>query len=340
MEIAVKSVPKRYRSQTPVNLKATAGLRLLGAKEADDILEAVKKYLRQYPFYYDEEDAVEIMDGLDEGLFSWVTVNYLLRTLSYPARQTAVTLDLGGGSTQIAMSVEGQSDTTLLESDVMGSTHSMYLYSHLGYGLMAGRAGVLAFNVDEGDARLKAEEELESECIAPGTKTTYEYGSIKFSLHGKGTSAVSCRRLATQFIQDPKGSFGQAQGAPSPVRGQPVFAMSYYLDRAVGVGIIPPNEMVGRIKPFQYEEAASKICSMTVSEIATKYPMVKSEDAPFLCLDLCFIQALLMDGFKLDPVSEVTLAKKLPFNGEDVETQWALGAGIAELSETREQLGL
>ena len=43
---------------------------------------------------------VGILRELDEGVFGWVTVNYLLDQLHNP-RKSYVALDLGGGSTQI-----------------------------------------------------------------------------------------------------------------------------------------------------------------------------------------------------------------------------------------------
>ena len=69
--------PSRYVS-TPINLKATAGLRLLERYQADALLKAVRDLFARYPFQFDPEDAVEIIDGTDEGIYGWVTVNYLL----------------------------------------------------------------------------------------------------------------------------------------------------------------------------------------------------------------------------------------------------------------------
>lgn len=64
MEIAVKSVPKNLQSCTPIAVKATAGLRMLGAEQSKNILDAVRKYLETYPFPIAN---VEIMEGKDEG---------------------------------------------------------------------------------------------------------------------------------------------------------------------------------------------------------------------------------------------------------------------------------
>lgn len=58
-------------------LKATAGLRLLKAVEAENLLNAVRDVFLQSGFLV-KDDAVEIMDGIDEGIYSWFTINFLL----------------------------------------------------------------------------------------------------------------------------------------------------------------------------------------------------------------------------------------------------------------------
>ncbi|CAJ0882674.1 12551_t:CDS:2, partial [Entrophospora sp. SA101] len=84
---------------TPVAVKATAGLRLLGTEKSSRILEAVRNHLgNKYPFQIIENDGVVIMDGV----YAWITVNYLLNKIGLKKKSpTAAIFDLGGGSTQI-----------------------------------------------------------------------------------------------------------------------------------------------------------------------------------------------------------------------------------------------
>lgn len=77
LEDAKREIPKEYWSKTPLILKATAGLRLLPAAEAENLLNSVRELFKRTPFLTTEE-SVEIMDGTDEGIFSWFTVNFLL----------------------------------------------------------------------------------------------------------------------------------------------------------------------------------------------------------------------------------------------------------------------
>ena len=73
----IDNIPENQRIKTPIIFRATAGLRLLPNMVAEQLLDAIRHQLKIYPFFMDES-SVQIMKGEDEGLFSWVTVNYLL----------------------------------------------------------------------------------------------------------------------------------------------------------------------------------------------------------------------------------------------------------------------
>merc|ERR1711998_721800 len=93
---------------------------MLPGGAAQAILDASYELFKENPFRLPPKDqAVFIMDGLDEGVYAWVTVNYLLDRLGKPPSETVGVMDLGGGSTQIAFAV----DTATLsksESTVVG----------------------------------------------------------------------------------------------------------------------------------------------------------------------------------------------------------------------------
>lgn len=78
---AKEFVPEELWSSTPLVLKATAGLRLLLPEEAENLLNAVRDVFLHSGFLV-KDDAVEIMDGIDEGIYSWFTINFLLGKLS------------------------------------------------------------------------------------------------------------------------------------------------------------------------------------------------------------------------------------------------------------------
>ncbi|KAL1937346.1 hypothetical protein VTO73DRAFT_13807 [Trametes versicolor] len=98
--------PDPLRKCTPVTVKATAGLGLLGDAESAAILTAVRQRVEdKYPFsLQDGADSVVIMDARNQGVYAWITASYLLDTIwsSSPAgMEPYAVLDLGGASTQI-----------------------------------------------------------------------------------------------------------------------------------------------------------------------------------------------------------------------------------------------
>jgi hypothetical protein len=172
-----------------------------------------------------------------------------------------------------------------------------------------------------------------SPCFHPSSTTEYAYGANKYVIQGEsGFSAASCMAAARAVITHRHGSFKSA-AQPAILPHQPVFAMSYYFDRAVDAGLVEHTTLRADLQPSKYIQAAEKVCALTPAEVQKAYPNLQPAKAPFLCMDLCFISSLLIDGFGLSPSSPLTLAKKLPWNGEDVETAWSLGASLAEISE-------
>src|SRR5271170_1303208 len=63
LDIAVAEIPRELQSCTPLAVKATAGLRLLGESQSRAILEAVHHRIHtKYPFPLPSTDGVIIMD--------------------------------------------------------------------------------------------------------------------------------------------------------------------------------------------------------------------------------------------------------------------------------------
>ncbi|CAI5655094.1 unnamed protein product [Oreochromis niloticus] len=148
LEIAKSSVPPSYWTSTPVVLKATAGLRLLPGEKADQLLDRVRALFLDSPFL-STDDSVSIMDGTDEGISAWITVNFLTGGLHSAHSPTVGMLDLGGGSTQITFSPQDEKTIQTSPVDYIRSfqmfnhPHVVYTHSYLGLGLMSARLAIL-----------------------------------------------------------------------------------------------------------------------------------------------------------------------------------------------------
>ncbi|CAH8875331.1 unnamed protein product [Trichobilharzia szidati] len=167
---AEKSLPPDTCHNTPVMLRATAGLRLLSIVKAENILKAVRSRLSKTCFKQ-LSNGVTIMDGFYEGLYLWITLNFLNDRLSQRKmnvmvtgddkqnslvqQQTTIgTLDLGGGSTQITFiptelnTIKNSPIGYITNFSPNGKENKdfqekIYSHSYLGLGLMSARYSML-----------------------------------------------------------------------------------------------------------------------------------------------------------------------------------------------------
>lgn len=110
LNLASSVVPKSEHHRTPIFLHATAGMRILPPDEQEPILENVCQYLVSNSDFFipDCKSHVNIIDGNIEGLYGWLSINYLVRSFDKPEEHqhgknhtTYGLLDMGGASTQV-----------------------------------------------------------------------------------------------------------------------------------------------------------------------------------------------------------------------------------------------
>ncbi|RXN05960.1 ectonucleoside triphosphate diphosphohydrolase 3-like protein [Labeo rohita] len=140
-----EAIPSHRHSSTPVFLGATAGMRLLHMKDeetSNSILKDIKNYLSSLPFNFQN---ASIISGQEEGLYGWITVNYLKgnfleKTLwnawVHPhGAKTVGSLDLGGASTQIAFATSDEAKgEDIIKVSLYGYEYNIYTHSFLCYG--------------------------------------------------------------------------------------------------------------------------------------------------------------------------------------------------------------
>lgn len=303
-------IPKERWKATPVALKATAGLRLLPSNSSQQLLEEVRRLFQESPYHFSDLSNVGIMDGPDEGLFAWITVNFLLEGLKSDSSKLFGTLDLGGGSTQITLCPVDQ--RTLQEAPVGFRRHlkiakrqfTPYTHSYLGLGLMAARTSILelghALKEDGKDVK-------HSPCIHNNFRGTWKFGiHHSIDIGGDGSYGFSaCMEHAKRAIAKSK------VHRPIGISSIQMYAFSYYYDRAVDLTLID-TEKGGTITVGDFVRGAKQACSK------------ESKSSPYLCLDSTYIVALLKEGFGFTEDRKLTLQKKI----DGVEVSWALGATL------------
>ncbi|KAL4766358.1 guanosine diphosphatase [Aspergillus foveolatus] len=372
MAVAMSTVPDEYKSCSPIAVKATAGLRMLGPELSEKILEAVRTRLETvYPFpvVSREKGGVEIMDGKDEGVYAWITTNYLLGKIGGPDETpTAAVFDLGGGSTQIVFqptfekSPSGGMPEHLAEGDhkydlQFGGRHfELYQHSHLGYGLMAARDAVHKAIVEAKLASMPPDDRswlklpISNPCIGPGmereVKLKYEGEQANHPLapgvtvkmvgpkEGAPSTAAQCRGLTEKILNKD----AACTLAPCSFNGvhQPSLEKTFAKeDVYIFSYFYERTQPLGMPDSFTLDELHDLTKTVCAGESAWSVfegipdALKELRDRPEWCLDLNFQLGLLHTGYEMPLSREVKIAKKIKGN----ELGWCLGASLPLLSQ-------
>ncbi|KRX38352.1 Nucleoside-diphosphatase mig-23 [Trichinella patagoniensis] len=167
IDSSIKHIPVDRIKQTSLFVLATAGMRLLPAEESNAIIEELRSTLpKLYDFVVSSEN-LEVINGRWEGIYAWITINYVLgrfscnKTVSNVdmtvqkktcSSSTAGIVDLGGASLQIAYEVKQptQNNNTNLHSELyeelnlgnddasVSHKYTVFANTYLGYGANVG----------------------------------------------------------------------------------------------------------------------------------------------------------------------------------------------------------
>ncbi|XP_072050476.1 ectonucleoside triphosphate diphosphohydrolase 5-like [Amphiura filiformis] len=339
LTLALDHIPISKLKSTPVALKATAGLRLLPAEKAQALLDAVYDLFKRCPLQvFEQSRIVNILEGVDEGLYEWVTVNFIRGSL---ARNTTLKtkgiLDLGGGSTQITFApiqgstiAEGIPSGYIKQRDFFGKSYQLYTHSYLGLGLKAARLGIMLteqgnpsglgdtvnsttglVEVDPMDMFAHGgSKNLSSSCLPPYYVGSWEFTGLQFATHAisstyDGISLYDrCMKITSMYLST-------RVHRPEEIASTTFYAVSYFWAYARDLGLVD-HKIGGATTVGAYINAAKKACSSS------------NLDEPFLCMDLVFISTLLRHGYGLNKDTKILAVPKI----DEVDISWALGATI------------
>ncbi|KAI4381633.1 hypothetical protein MLD38_007691 [Melastoma candidum] len=339
LDKAESVVPKELRSSTPVRVGATAGLRALEGDTSDRILNEVKELLKHRSSLRSDPQGVTVLDGMQEGAYQWVTINYLLGNLGQEYSETVGVVDLGGGSVQMAYAISDEAaakapsaspgeDAYVSKMYLRGRTYNLYVHSYLHYGLLAARAEILMVSGKSG-----------SPCILSGYEGSYKYGGVAYDASSAGSNMNDCSRQAQQALKvnestcaHMKCTFGGVWNGGGGDGQKNLFVASFFFDRAAEAGFIDPNQPVAQVSASDFEDAAKRACQTSLKDAKSTYPHIDEANLPYLCMDLVYQYKLLVDGFAVDPWQKITLVKKVKYQNAYVEAAWPLGSAIEAVS--------
>ncbi|XP_030854973.1 ectonucleoside triphosphate diphosphohydrolase 5 isoform X2 [Strongylocentrotus purpuratus] len=326
LNVALQSIPSSHWSTTPVALKATAGLRLIPEKKAKALLDEVYSLFKSSLLHVETPEAtVDIMNGTDEGIFMWVTVNFLNGALISSTPETRGTLDMGGGSTQVTFLPQIEETLShhihgnyIKTYPFLHHNYKLYTKSFLGLGLKAARLEILKREkenpifVGSSDIdQLSGPEEFASTCLPPFTSGTWDFGGNTYSvsssnLHSENMYA-NCLSVVKAFIEDTVIVPSEMQESSS------FYALSYFWERAAEIKKVDWKKG-GMMLVKDYREAAINVC----------FNHTMYADKPFHCMDLVYLSSVLSHGYRFRDDVKLLMTNTI----DDFNVSWALGATL------------
>ncbi|KAI5106254.1 ectonucleoside triphosphate diphosphohydrolase 3 isoform X1 [Silurus meridionalis] len=348
MENITSFIPPHQHKSTPISLGATAGMRLLkqkNEKQSNDVLFEIQKYLRSLPFDFHN---ASIISGQEEGLYGWITVNYLMGNFLekniwnawvHPhGARTVGSLDLGGASTQIAFTAP--SDTTgedLIKISLYGYEYNVYTHSFLCYGKNEAEKQVLAELVKLSndwlhiyhpcyplgyETTMNGEDIFSSECTKHRTPTGYS-PEKSFTFIGQSNPAA-CKSLVNRIF-DLSSCQGKEYCSFNGVYQPPVTGdFMAYAGFFYTAGIL---DLKGSNSLEKFNSSVWSFCSKDWKTLKTTFNITEKHLKSY-CYSANYVHTILADGYKFNADNW----EKLDFQKEVNKTSiaWSLGYMLAQ----------
>lgn len=204
LRFAESIVPAAQIQETPVYVFSTAGMRLLPERQRNDVLHHTCKLIQRNTRFLlpDCAEHVKVIDGLTEGIYGWLALNYLMGLFgqaSDAGKQHSVGfLDMGGASTQIAFvpSVaeiekhdEDLATVVLRKNNGDTLTWRVFVETWLGFGANQARARHIKALIHlHEDANQHSKKVIKDPCMPAGAVLEdYEYAKKKYTIEGTGS---------------------------------------------------------------------------------------------------------------------------------------------------------
>ncbi|XP_072908232.1 ectonucleoside triphosphate diphosphohydrolase 2-like isoform X2 [Hemitrygon akajei] len=346
LDQALKNIPSERHAETPLYLGATAGMRLLNLTDPEatqKVFAAINSTLRSYSFSY---RGAKILSGNEEGVFGWVTANYLMENfIKYgwvgrwinPSRRTVGAMDLGGASTQITFVPEEpvRVPENKVELQLYGHKYSVYTHSYLCYGkdqvIRKVRAKILATHGSSSD--------VVNPCLPAGYNVTFplkylykspcteddeppSYSPTTNITFSGSSNPGDCQQLVKSifnFTSCDHDVCAFNNVYQPPVTGNFLAFAAFYhtfnfLETTLEKSVKSPDEL---------KKAADTLCKMNFKTLKEKATGIEEKWLAGYCTMSYYIYSLITLGYKFDKQTFSNIAFQKKVEGSSIG--WALG---------------
>jgi len=334
IDFAKTQIPKEEIPNTPIFLRATAGLRKLQSQSKQDnenvefILESVRETLMTSGFAFattsDEKKVrADVITGHDEALYGWIAANYLNgeleKRLNDQPYTTKGVLEMGGESVQLSFELTEEEsrkmDQRYIKKVSLGGVE-MYLWRHswMGYGMQAMTA------------KVRETSEENNPCYLTGFSDRGITGQGDF---GKCKELIS-GIVNTERNQDCAADAGDSHLVPCLLGGIQVHPKVH----SSPLYLIENFYFVANDQSVTKENFGSPKYLKTIEKVGEEYckkaydPNNENEK-DYNCLALTWVSTIIQVG--LDGSSNYEVVNEV--NGGDVE--WTVGTAVHELTKIK-----
>ncbi|KXJ26142.1 Ectonucleoside triphosphate diphosphohydrolase 1 [Exaiptasia diaphana] len=263
------------------------------------------------PFSYRKGDA-RIITGEEEGIYGWITLNFLEGRFSPSVKiATLGALDLGGASTQNAYRVShvGKGVPTV-KVHLAGKDYPLYVHSYLGYGLDQATASYFKY-LASNSKRFFVVSPCHNKHYLKKLQKTNNRQIVVIGAYNR----KKCRNLLKRLLFC-KGDAKQCPYVAQPDLEGDFVGMNGYYFVMKDIGAI---ENQGQAVSFRkFKKVSNKLCKQSSKSLDTS--LFQVED---LCFRANYLYELLKDGYHIN-FNTFDLRVSLEVNGFDLS--WALGA--------------
>ncbi|KAK7401215.1 hypothetical protein VNO78_12538 [Psophocarpus tetragonolobus] len=320
-------VPRRHWPATAVRLAAAEELQGLGVLEAEKVLECCREALRESGFLFKDEWA-RVVSGEEQGISSWVALNYALGNLGREPKETTGIVELGGASLQVTSArLNADLAHSLRTIRLSGVTYNLNTWSWPQLG-----QDVLWKSLEEGlkykELKLSSESSkrnVTNPCIPRG----YEYPQISNASYVKHTifqPAGNFSACRSEVLSSLKRTEDACQHPPCKI------ASSFYelLGDQVSESFLYTSEIL-RMTPktslLELEAAGQHYCEDHWDVLKDQHNEIDYLDLLKYCFSSAYMLALLHDvlGIAMEE-------KRVGFGNQKTNSHidWTLGSFIIE----------
>lgn len=318
LEAAKKTIPKDKHSSTPIFLLATAGMRLLPEDQAEALLNEVRKLFNdkaKCPFLFQEDNDARIIKGWVEGIYSWVTINFLEGIFGGDKKPFGA-LDLGGASHQNSWEFNNKTSSDVFTIEVAGNKYNIFSRSYLGYGQDQARETYLDFIAKGSNCGDDPTCVVKSPCHNNGFNDTLEFHGQKRIFEGTDKFDICDEIVHDLFFCHDSENLEKCPFSDQPKLEGKFYGISAIYYVLTDIGAVCSDCKINVATPRKVLTYAKSFCGKDYEDVKED-PYAKDN-----CFGSVYIYQLLTSGYKLSPSKIIKVATTL--NGFDLS--WTLGA--------------